>query len=262
MNKPSALAFDLDGTIYYGDHAIEGARETLEQLRARRIHVFYFTNNSAKTREQICDKLNRLGFPAEPRQTYSASYGIVRYLKDHKISNACVVGTDALKGDLEKHGVAVNRHAEVSCVVVGFSPAFHYGDITMAREMIAKGARFIIANADASYPVGRDKRMPACGAMVGAIVGATSRQPDVVIGKPDTYMLELLTKDHGIPQDELCVVGDSPDSDIKMAERFHCRSILFDSDNTYSSFEGTRIQDHREIIPMVDNGTGDTNERS
>ncbi|MFB3918641.1 MAG: HAD-IIA family hydrolase [Candidatus Velamenicoccus archaeovorus] len=262
MNKLSALAFDLDGTIYYGDRAIEGARQTLEQLASRGTRIFYFTNNSAKTREQICDKLNRLGFTAEPRQTYSASYAILRYVNDHQIRNACVVGTDALKNDLEKHGVAVNRSADAPCVIVGFSPAFHYGDIAMAQEMIEKGARFIIANADASYPVGRDKRLPACGAMVGAIVGATSHAPDVVIGKPNTYMLELLTNDHGISRDELCVVGDSPDSDIKMAEYFKCHSILFDPENAFAAFKGNRIRNHREIIAIVDNGRGDAHERS
>ncbi len=40
-------AFDLDGTIYRSDEAIDGAAETVRTLLARGARVVYLTNNSA-----------------------------------------------------------------------------------------------------------------------------------------------------------------------------------------------------------------------
>ena len=115
----------------------------------------------------------------------------------------------------------------MSAVVVGLDPAFSYEKIAMALEAIDNGAKLIVANTDPSYPIENNRRLPGCGAMVGAIVGATGHKPDFHVGKPNVYMLELLCKEHGLSPAEICVVGDSIESDIKMADNFGCKSILF-----------------------------------
>jgi 4-nitrophenyl phosphatase len=135
--------------------------------------------------------------------------------------------------------------------VVGLDPSFDYGKITKALAAINRGAKLIVANCDPSYPVENKRRLPGCGAMVGAVVSAANHAPDFIAGKPNTYILRLLCREHGLAPGKICIVGDSPESDIKMADNFKCRSILFDPENVFPDFRGTKVKRLREIIHLL-----------
>jgi HAD superfamily hydrolase (TIGR01450 family) len=260
MNNISALAFDLDGTVYHGNSAIEGARETINVLINLNYQIFYFTNNSAKTREQIVDKLSRLGFPVKPQNVYCVSRAMSAYLIEKEITPIYLIGTDDLKDELSARKIKIKNSSRVSAVVVGLDPSFDYSKISIALEAINNGAKLIVANADSSYPIENNRRLPACGAMVGAIVGATFHAPDFTVGKPNTYMLELLCKEHKLSPAEICIVGDSPESDIKMATNLKCQSILFDPQDTFPKFSGDKVKSHHEIILLINKKRGYANE--
>lgn len=251
MSKVCALAFDLDGTVYHGNSAIEGAIDTIATLTNLNYQIFYFTNNSAKTRQQIVNKLNRLGFQAKLQNTYCTSYAISTYLLEKKLKTIYLIGTDDLKDELLACNIEIKNSSQVSAVVVGLDPSFDYSKISIALEAINNGAKLIVANSDPSYPIENNRRLPGCGAMVGAIVGATSHSPDFSVGKPNTYMLELLCKEHKLSPAEICIVGDSPESDIKMASNLKCQSILFNPRNTFPRFSGDKVKRLREIILLI-----------
>ena len=218
--------------------------------------VFYLTNNSGKTQQQIIDKLNGFGFRANLQNTYCGSYAISCYLLQEKIMSVYLVGTDALMSDLESHDIKVDNSADVSAVVVGLDPFLSYNKIATALEAINNGAKLIIANMDPSYPVENDRRLPGCGAMVGAIVGATGHAPDFHVGKPNTYMFELLCNKHGLSPQEICVIGDDPESDIKMAVTLQCQSILFDPKDTFQGFPGNKVRYLQEITSLINKKGG------
>ena len=75
-----AIIFDLDGVLYLGENAIEDAVETVAALRDLGFRVFFLTNNSGKRRQEIVQKLNRLGFKADKSNTYCGSYAMTAYL--------------------------------------------------------------------------------------------------------------------------------------------------------------------------------------
>ncbi|MEK7596158.1 MAG: HAD hydrolase-like protein, partial [Patescibacteria group bacterium] len=97
-------------------------------------------------------------------------------------------------------------------------------------------------------------RLVGCGAMVAAIVAATGRTPDFHVGKPNTYMLALLCREHGLTPEEICVVGDMPESDIQMAVNFGCQSILFDPGNIFPEFTGRKAEKFKQIISLIKKG--------
>ena len=57
----SAYVFDMDGTIYLGDHLLPGAARMIEELRRRNIPVRFLSNNPTKDPEMYAEKLDRLG---------------------------------------------------------------------------------------------------------------------------------------------------------------------------------------------------------
>lgn len=53
LSDIDAVLFDLDGTIYEGSRIIDGANEAIVYFRDNGKKVFFTTNNSTKTRQQI-----------------------------------------------------------------------------------------------------------------------------------------------------------------------------------------------------------------
>lgn len=251
MNNIRAVAFDLDGTLYYGSSAVEGAVKTVSSIAEAGYRVFYFTNNSAKTRLQIVAKLCSLGFSASLKNTYTASHACSRYLLKHNIDSVYVIGSDDLISELISLGINVVEPEQASSVVVGLDFSFTYAKIAGALLAIENGAKLIVANRDASFPAENRKRLPGCGAMTGAIVGATAHEPDFVAGKPNTYMLEALCEDWNITASEICVVGDSIESDIEMANSFQCSSVLFDHFDKYPDYISARITSLPDLIKYL-----------
>ncbi|MFH1582133.1 MAG: HAD-IIA family hydrolase [Pseudomonadota bacterium] len=250
INMIKGIVFDLDGTLYRGESIVEKAADTIAVLE-RNYQIFYLTNNSGKMQQQIVDKLNGFGFRANMQNIYCGSYAISSYLAEKKIISIYLIGTDGLRSELESRNIRVESSSHVSAVVVGLDPSFSYDKISTALEAINNGAKLIVANIDPSYPVENNRKLPGCGAMVGAIVGATGHAPDFHVGKPNTYMLELLCKEHKLLPEEICVVGDDPKSDIKMAVNFQCQSILFDPENVFKAFSGNKISKLYEIVDII-----------
>lgn len=245
-----AIVFDLDGTIYFGENVTDGALDTINTLE-KNYQIFFLTNNSGKRRREIIGKLSKMGFVATAQNTYCGSYAISSYLAENKITPVYLIGTGGLASDITSCGIRIENSPDVSAVVVGLDQFFSYEKIMMALEAIDKGAKLIVANTDASYPVENNQRLPGCGAMVAAIVAATGHAPDFHIGKPNTYLLELICKEHGFSAADICVIGDSVESDIAMATKFNCQSILFNSSGDLLEFRGKKVEKFHEIIPLI-----------
>jgi ribonucleotide monophosphatase NagD (HAD superfamily) len=67
---------------------------------------------------------------------------------------------------------------------------------------------------------------PGCGMFVGAISAATGREPDVVVGKPSTLLLEEVLALLGLPASECLFVGDSLHTDVAGARAVGMPSLL------------------------------------
>jgi len=236
MEPIKAVAFDLDGTIYIGDTIVDGVLEILDFLKKKNVRVFYFTNNSAKTRKDIHDKLKKLGLNPAINVVYNTTYATAEYLKKNNFRKVYCCGSSGLQEEITSAGIACVKDEESpDAVVVGLDHGFNYEKMTVALNILRKkDCRFIICNRDRTYPVENSKLMPGCGPIVAAIEYAANRQPDVIIGKPATFMLELLCKDWDLLNEEILIVGDTFDSDIAMADAYGSPSLLLDMNNEYS----------------------------
>ncbi len=64
LNEVDAFLFDCDGVIWKGDKAIERAAEVIAFLRKNNKRVFFFTNNSLKSRAGTLQKFKKLDIEA------------------------------------------------------------------------------------------------------------------------------------------------------------------------------------------------------
>lgn len=227
-----AIAFDLDGTIYFGEKLAEGARELLAFLDHRGIEYFYFTNNSFKSRQEVWEKLERMGLEPRLERVYTTTYVSGLYAARYGVRRPYCVGTEGLTGELARLGItATEDPEEADALIIGLDPGFTYDKIARSMRVIQRGMPSFACNRDPSYPVENQRRLPGCGAMVAAIEAASGRTVEHIIGKPNTYMMEELCRDWGLDASGLLVVGDTYASDIIMARNFNCRSVLIATEN-------------------------------
>ena len=228
------MAIDLDGVVYRGDLAIPGAAGAIRYLRQLKKKIYFITNNSGKSRKSIQHKLGVLGIPAEKNEIISSAFATGMLLKSLKkpggesFLKVSVIGSDELKSELREFGLVVeedNCKNKPEFLVVGFDQEFSYRKICRALDILASGAKFVACNRDRTFPVENGIR-PGCGSMVASIEWAWGRKPDYVIGKPNTYFLEMIVRENKIKADQILVVGDMAESDIAMAIAYGSPSVL------------------------------------
>ena len=211
-----ALVCDLDGVIYRGDEAIEGAVETVEQLRRGGIRVLFCTNNSRSTVGQYVEKLARFGIAIQAQDILTSAIVTAEVLRDAGSAGktALVVGGDGIREALGNVCISVKDDPAVTVtdlVVVGWDPGFDYDAMKRAAIAVRRGARLIATNDDASFPAA-DGLWPGAGAILASIERASGVRAQVM-GKPHPPMMEAAARRlEGARR--IAVIGDRPDTDL------------------------------------------------
>lgn len=74
--------FDLDGTVYLGDHLLPGAKATLDELE-RLSNVVFLTSKPLEMPADYAAKLTRLGVETSPEEVVSSTDALLLYLGRH-----------------------------------------------------------------------------------------------------------------------------------------------------------------------------------
>ncbi|MEW6328703.1 MAG: HAD-IIA family hydrolase [Candidatus Micrarchaeota archaeon] len=229
LSKFRIFVFDLDGVLYVGSRAVPGTGELVRALRAKNKKIYFLTNNATRTRQQYADKLNSLGIEANTGEVMTSAYGAAMYLRDkYTRGRVFIIGEEGLKSELGMAGFEIMAGVDgerVDFVVVGLDRGFDYEKLRVALTALQNGARFVATNEDATIPL-EEGFYPGAGAMVCALKACSKKSPEIVIGKPNTFLLERIAREAGVKAGEVVCIGDRPESDIVAANRFGALSIL------------------------------------
>ena len=221
--------FDLDGTIYVGDDIIDGVADAIKELKARGDKVVFLTNKSIAKRTDYVDKLNSLGIEVELNEVINSNYITAHYLKANMSleDTVYVIGEQPLFEELAEEEIRLaDIPSSASYVVVGWDREFTYEKLNNAFQAWKNGAKIIATNPDRTCPV-IGGEVPDCGAMIGAIEGATGEPVTMITGKPSQLMAEyVLTEVLETKATDCFMVGDRLETDIKMANDAGIQSVL------------------------------------
>jgi len=220
-------AFDLDGTLYLGDHLIEGAAAVVAGLRATGARVVFVTNKPLETTLDYARKLTKLGIPAEPSDVISAIDALVLYLiEKHPGARLMAVAEPVLIHELEFAGFTVTDDpAQTDVIVVSFDRTFDYDKLTRAYQAVNAGGVIIATNPDPYCPT-PDGGLPDCAAMLAAIEACTGARAEAIVGKPSIHMANAFLERLGVPARDAVMVGDRLLTDVTMGLNAGMASVL------------------------------------
>lgn len=253
LRRPSrrfgAYVFDLDGTLYLGDHLIPGAAETVAAVRAAGARVAFLTNKPLETTAAYAAKLTDLGIPAAADEVVSSTDALLRYLDRHARGARVLPISEPLVADLLRdHGFvtldpAADDPTTADVVVVSWDRTFDYAKLLAAFRAVRAGARIVATNPDPFCPT-PDGDLPDCAAMLAAIEASTGARAEAVVGKPSPHMAETLLDRLALPPDDTILVGDRLMTDVLMAREAGMASAL-----VLTGATGPEALDGAAVIP-------------
>jgi HAD superfamily hydrolase (TIGR01457 family) len=229
LRSARGFIFDMDGVLYRGDAALPGVVPLLDALALRGRRYILATNNSTATPAMYVAKLREMGIDVPPEAILTSALATRDYLRETlpRGSGIYTIGMPAMReqlfGDGDFEPVQFGE-TQPAAVVVALDTGFTYDKLKAANAAIRGGARFIATNADATLPT-EAGLVPGSGSIVAAVATASGVDP-VVIGKPETPLLEQALELMGVAVSEAAMIGDRLDTDILAARRAGILSVL------------------------------------
>ena len=165
MTTRIGFLIDMDGVIYRGSRPIEGAIEFIRRLQDVEAPFLFLTNNSQRSRRDICLRLLRMGLDVREDQVFTCAAATARFLaRQRPGGTAYVIGEGGLLNALHEVGYAVDDQ-NPDYVVVGEGKSLSMEMLEKAVTFVNNGARLIATNMDLNCPTEHGSR-PGCGAIV------------------------------------------------------------------------------------------------
>jgi HAD superfamily hydrolase (TIGR01450 family) len=250
------LILDLDGVFWVGEKPVEGAARAIAALRLAGIRVVFLTNEPARSRATIAERLSAMGIRAWPEEviTSAAATGqLLGSLIDLDKRTAFVIGPPALREEVLVAGFTLlspEAARQAAVVVVGGHVDFDYQELRAATLALRSGARLYATGRDAVYP-GPDGPWPGTGAILAAVETAGGVRATVV-GKPEPIVFDIARKAL-LGCRRIAVVGDNLLSDVLGARRAGLPAILvLTGTTTRADLESASVRPDLVLSSLVD----------
>ena len=217
LKNIQAFVLDQDGTIYLEYQSFPWTIDFLNGLKGRGIRHLFLSNNSSKAHSEHMQKLFDLGIHARPEQILSSGDATIEYLKSLPDSKEIyLMATPGVEKDFQNAGFNIETQ-DPNYVVLAYDLFFTFDKLDKACRYIRNGVPFIATHEDNNWMIGPNDHRPDVGALAAAITTSTKVKPKF-IGKPNKEMVDAFLKRLGLEKDNVAIVGDRLNTDIRMGQ--------------------------------------------
>ena len=231
LENVKLFLLDMDGTFYLGDKLIDGSLDFIRRVRETGRDFLFLTNNSSHNAAFYVEKLARMGLSIDRSRVMTSGEATCEKLNElYPGRRVFVLGNEFLAEEFREAGIPVDpENPEI--VVIGFDTTLDYAKMRAACDFVRAGLPYIATHPDFNCPT-ETGFMPDIGAIMAFIEASTGRRPDLVVGKPNTGIVEAVLRRTGLKAEELAMVGDRLYTDIETGLRSGMTSILVMSGET------------------------------
>lgn len=211
---------DLDGTMYSGDKNIDGAIDFINYLQVKKIPYIFLTNNATRTKKQAKEHMLNLGFKnIKESDFFTSAMASAKYVAKNFDKKSCfIIGEAGLKEALKEEKFEIVESdidkKIANFVFIGLDRIGNYKKYSVALHHLINGAKLIATNTDRllsnnnTFDLGN-------GSVVAMFEYATNTK-SLKIGKPYPIILDILLEDFSLKKEELVLIGDNLETDIKL----------------------------------------------
>ncbi|MBW1690539.1 MAG: HAD-IIA family hydrolase [Deltaproteobacteria bacterium] len=230
LQKQQLFFIDLDGTIYLGNELIKGASSFIEMLKDKKKEFYYLSNNSSKSKDEYVKKLRSLGISCSHEQIILSTDGLVHFLEKENSKKVFILGTRALEKTVMKHGIEIDDDSP-EYIIVGYDTELTYQKLKKAAILLLKGIDMLATHRDKVCPT-EEGPIPDVGSMLALLKEATGKSPVRIFGKPNPEMVRHIIDKRNVALSQVVIIGDRLYTDMELARRIGCNSILVLSGDT------------------------------
>lgn len=207
------FVLDMDGTVFLGDHAIEGAFDFVHALEASKDRDFiFFTNNASKVPSVYVKKLHDLGLDVPQEKILTAGDVCAQYIKmNFPDGRVYLNGTQVLEENWKAKGLTLVQEDPDVCVQ-SFDTTLTYRKLERICTHVRNGIPFLATHMDVNCPM-ENGFIPDCGAICSLITASTGVRPRY-FGKPWKETVEMITAITGYDLSEMSFTGDRIYTDV------------------------------------------------
>jgi HAD superfamily hydrolase (TIGR01458 family) len=216
---------DLDGVLYTGDVAIQGADEAIRFLQENGYSYRFVSNTTRKCRRTIAELLWRIGLEIPETYIFTPPFAAVAYMKmTGRYHSRLVVTGDVFRDFPSSPDDSVIGKTDY--VVIGDAgDEITYANLNNAfRDIMGDGAEIIALEND-RYWMAPDGLSLSAGAFVAALEFATGKKA-MIMGKPSEKFFHLALDDMGIDPEDAVMIGDDILTDVGGAQSAGLRGVL------------------------------------
>lgn len=228
LSATKGVLFDLDGVLYVGSSAIEGAVQAVEKIRASRIPCRFITNTSTLSLASLQKKMKALGFSIPAEEIISAPQAALLYLKHQQDANPKqeLVCRLLLADDVKNDFKAMRQSDTVAdYVVIGdIGDAWSYQLLNELFNCLLSGAKLIAIHKNRFWQTEHGLQMDI-GGFITALEYATGVKA-TIIGKPSRDFFQAALDDMALSAREVAIIGDDIDADVGGGQQAGLKGIL------------------------------------
>ena len=224
MNKLDikGLLIDLDGVIYNDTQLIPGATETIEYLQQKKIPFRFITNTTMKSRITLKKKLSGFAIEVPEENIFSAAYAAAQYIRNQGKTKCHLLLLEDTQQ--EYYDLDLNSDKPDFVVVGDLGDSITFDKLNTAFQKLFDGAELIALQKNRYWLSDKGYTLDA-GAFVALLEYAAQKQ-GILIGKPSKTFYETALNDLKLSTEEVVMIGDDIESDIKGAQAIGIRGVL------------------------------------
>lgn len=221
------ILFDLDGVLYVGDTAIEGAVEVLRWVDESAIPHLFVTNTTSRPRRGIVEKLSAMGISIDAGRILTPAVAAGRWLQEHVEGPLALFVPEATQEEFSSFPQWTKAGADVAAVVLGdLGRGWDFATLNHAfRLLMQQPAPAFVALGMTRYWRTEQGLQLDVGPFVRALEYATGLEA-TVLGKPARAFYEAAAAMLGISPADLVMIGDDIQGDVRAAQACGMHAIL------------------------------------
>ncbi len=250
LGEKKLYIFDMDGTIYLGNHVFDFAIRFINHLRAAGKRVMFFTNNASHSTDFYVQKLSRLGFSPTREEIMTSGDVTIEYLKRHRAGKSVyLVGTDELVENFRENGIPMltGKEERADIVVTSFDTTLTYEKLDNACRLVRGGAEYLSTHPDFNCPT-ETGFIPDSGAIAAFVTASTGKVP-TYFGEPYRETIEMICEATGLDCSEMCIFGDRLYTDIAVGKRHGVTAVLvLSGETTEADVDAAACVDQPDLV--------------